>query len=1128
MIVSVNRRHFIGTVAAASLLRSSLGQVAVEVVRPRSPYEALLRDIEPGHDDFPLEKEAFEIAARLKELPQSRSLPLAPDFRGSSPIPVRHLPVADGVSRAEFDPSDAAFDASLKRWLDSLGEIRAARFFVLPDDVVHNVVRYEIAAGGQYRVGLWKQTWRNGLLAGFSPIEETLVSVPTPLFRDITEYAFQGVRSFDAQLAHGVPYWRARLDAASGIDVHGHNGIAVGDIDADGLDEVYICQPGGLPNRLYHNRGDGTFEDITGHAGVGVLDPTSSALFVDFRNSGRQDLIVLRPDGPLLFLNQGDNRFQFQPRSFRFRTAPQGSFTGMAAADFDRDGRVDLYLCTYSFFRDGSQYRYPVPYYDAQNGPPNFLFHNELAADGSGMFRDVTESVGLNQNNNRFSFAPAWCDYDGDGWPDLFVANDFGRKNLYKNEGGRFRDVAAEAGVMDIGDGMSAAWFDYDGDGKPDLYVSNMWSDAGQRIVSQKNLQPGDVWRRHAKGNSLYRNRGDGTFEETGAMEGVEMGRWAWSSDGIDFDNDGTPEIFVTAGMLTNASETDLESFFWRKVAAASPASEKTEPSYENGWNALSQAVHERYSEAGRQPNVFYVRRGSRYYDFSGVSGLDFAEDSRAFAVTDLDGDGNLDLLLKSRLGPQVRVFRNQCGVGRKSLAVRLRGVKSNRDGIGARVEVDGRVKFLQAGSGYLSQHTKQLHFGLGNAGAAVSVRVWWPSGLQQEFRDLEAGFLYEIEEGSAHVQSTPFRPRREIPGSAVPTENKSLFDDTWLLEPVPLPEQYPGRTTNQPGFLHLPETLSADRAALYAIFVRYLFDLRADLKLPVWFLVDDEGRAHKIYFAPPDPADLKRMHDADRVAIALPFAGKYYTPPERNYSALGAAFFAGGYPDQALRYLERSPQDSEKILFAIGKIHLGEGRWEPARRYLERGLALAPESADGWNSLGAAEVGEGDIAKALAHFEKALTFRPDMTSALVNAGQAHVALGDFADAEKMFRRALEIDPKGAAAANQIGELCVKRQRDSEARQWFQQAIAARRDYAPAIDNLASLYVRAGQLNDAIAALRYGIEVAPDEESLYLNLGSLYVSMDDRDAARQVIERLLARKPASPLALRALRELDRR
>jgi tetratricopeptide (TPR) repeat protein len=339
----------------------------------------------------------------------------------------------------------------------------------------------------------------------------------------------------------------------------------------------------------------------------------------------------------------------------------------------------------------------------------------------------------------------------------------------------------------------------------------------------------------------------------------------------------------------------------------------------------------------------------------------------------------------------------------------------------------------------------------------------------------------------------------------------------------VPLPERYSG-----PGFLHLPKTLPADRAALYAIFVRYLFDLRADLKLPVWFLADAENRAHKIYFAPPDAADLKRMLDTDRVAVALPFVGKYYSRPERNYSALGAAFFAGGYRDQALRYLELSPQDNEKILFAIGKIHLGEGRWALARRYLERGLALAPESADGWNTLGAVDVSEGQIAQSLAHFEKALTFRPEMTSALVNAGQAQMALNRLAEAEKSFRRATEIDPNDAAAANQMGELFVRQQRDGEARRWFQQAIASRRDYAPAINNLGALYARAGQLNDAIAAFRFGMESVPDEESFYLNLGSLYVRMDNRGAARAVIERLLARKPASQPAVQALRELDRR
>jgi hypothetical protein len=374
----MNRRRFIGGVAAASFFRARAADVQVEVVHPRSSYETLLRDIEPGLDEFPLEKEAFEIASHLKRLTGTRTLPFAPDVSGISPLPVRYAPIAEGVSKAEYDTSSTDIAAGLSKWLESLGEIRSARFYVLPSDLI----RFEVASVGQYRFGLWKQKWVAGRLTEFSPVEETVVTTPAPLFREITGHVFQGVDSFERQLRRGIPYWRARLDAACGIDVHGHNGIAVGDVDGDGIDEIYVCQPGGLPNRLYKNR-RGILKDITERAGVGVLDPTSSALFVDFRNSGLQDLVVLRPDGPLLFINEGDGRFTQKPGAFRFRTTPQGSFTGMAAADYDRDGRVDLYLCTYSFFRDGNQYRYPSPYYDAQNGPANFLFHNQLANDGT-------------------------------------------------------------------------------------------------------------------------------------------------------------------------------------------------------------------------------------------------------------------------------------------------------------------------------------------------------------------------------------------------------------------------------------------------------------------------------------------------------------------------------------------------------------------------------------------------------------------------------------------------------------------------------------------------------------------------------------------------------------------------
>src|SRR5205807_5258048 len=282
-----------------------------------------------------------------------------------------------------------------------------------------------------YRVGLWNQQWKDGRLWRFAPVSETWGTSPRPLFADVSRALFSGVDSYERQLLRGTPYWCARLDSACGIDVYGNNGIAVGDIDGDGWDEVYVCQPGGLPNRLYKNQGAGTMQDVTERAGVGVLDDSTCALFLDLRNTGRQDLVVATVHGPLLFLNQGDGTFRHKPDAFRFANPAQGTFTGMAAADYDGDGRVDLYLCTYIYFQSEDQYKYPVPYYDSQNGPPNFLFHNELTAEGGGFFQDVTARTGMSHNNNRYSFAPAWCDFDGDGWPDLYVANDFGRNSLY-------------------------------------------------------------------------------------------------------------------------------------------------------------------------------------------------------------------------------------------------------------------------------------------------------------------------------------------------------------------------------------------------------------------------------------------------------------------------------------------------------------------------------------------------------------------------------------------------------------------------------------------------------------------------------------------------------------------------
>jgi hypothetical protein len=525
------RREFLISAAALPGL-TCLGGAPAFADEPRHdpPYLALQSFIPPGNDEFPEEKTAAQIVESLDKALRSMELPIGASFQGSSPCPESYRGVAHDLEEAVYEHSDVAVREGWKRWIQSLGNLRRAQFHVLPEGIVRYEVTSERDGKLLYRVGRWKQSWEGGKLVALSPLEEHVASAVKPFFRDVTAAAFANARDAESQLSHGIPYWRARLDPATGIDIYGSNGIAAGDLDNDGIDEIYVCQPGGLPNRLFKFRPDGSVSDITDAWGVGLLDDTSMALFLDLRNIGRQDLVVLRSGGPILFLNEG-TRFRLRTDAFRFETSPSGAFTGMAAADFDRDGKPDLYLCCYVYFQSEAQYTYASPYHDAQNGPPNYLFRNKLDENGSGFLEDCTAETGMNQNNNRFSFAPAWCDFNDDGWPDIYVANDFGRKNFYVNDKGRFQDMAANAGVEDIGPGMSASWFDYDNDGKPDLYVANMWTAAGQRVARDKNFAPArndslkEAYRGHTMGNSLFRNRGDGSLEDATLSQHVDFGR---------------------------------------------------------------------------------------------------------------------------------------------------------------------------------------------------------------------------------------------------------------------------------------------------------------------------------------------------------------------------------------------------------------------------------------------------------------------------------------------------------------------------------------------------------------------------------------------------------------------------
>ena len=381
----------------------------------------------------------------------------------------------------------------------------------------------------------------------------------TPLFSDATASVLDANESYRQQLLHSSDHWRARLTRDLGLDINAHHGAALADVNGDDLEDLYLCQQGGLPNRLFLRNPDGTLTDSTIPSNTGWLDYSTGALLIDIDSDGDRDLAVVVDDSIVFMSNDGKGQFTVAAQK---RT--QARTFSLSAADFDMDGDLDLFACGYNPSHDPTQSSVmgePVPYHDARNGGPNLLLRNE----GNWRFSDATKSVGIDQHNHRFSFAAAWQDFDRDGDPDLYVANDYGRNNLYQNTEGTFTDVAAEYGVEDMSAGMSATWTDVNRDGLPDLYISNMFSAAGNRIAYKRQFKADadqitlEGFRRHARGNSLF--LGDGTsrpFQDVSMDFGVSMGRWAWGSRFLDFDQDGWEDLIVANGFITTDDTGDL------------------------------------------------------------------------------------------------------------------------------------------------------------------------------------------------------------------------------------------------------------------------------------------------------------------------------------------------------------------------------------------------------------------------------------------------------------------------------------------------------------------------------------------------------------------------------------------
>lgn len=541
--------------------------------------------LDPAKDGWDSEVRGAQYAAQLQLItealqskktslapPPALAPALAPEFRGQKIRPTSlptvfqnaGLTVKRGAAASETFP----FDKILPTWPASTTKLKSKI-------KVTHITPNSCQALLTFKSSLlqinttWRCSWTHAtppLLKALHVIDyEEVAQKGTRLFSDVTASALGQLPAYQDQLLHSTDHWRLRLPRDFGLDPPANHGIAIGDINGDGLEDLYLCQQGGIPNRLFLQNPDGTMLDFSTESKTDWLDYCAAAIFVDLDNDGDQDLVISQ-DFKILFMENIDGKGHYE---LTFGTSTRAQSFSINAADFDQDGLLDIYICgynaSYSAARSGVLAE-PIPFHDANNGGPNTLWRNL----GNWTFGDVTKATGLEEENTRFSFAASWEDYDQDGDLDLYVANDFGRNCLYQNQGAKtgslpfFVNIAAPLNVEDSSAGMSTSWGDFNRDGWMDLYVSNMFSSAGNRITYQDQFKTDAdqktraTFQRMARGNTLFAANGKGGFQDVSATTHTSMARWCWASTFADINNDGWPDILAANGFITTEDTGDL------------------------------------------------------------------------------------------------------------------------------------------------------------------------------------------------------------------------------------------------------------------------------------------------------------------------------------------------------------------------------------------------------------------------------------------------------------------------------------------------------------------------------------------------------------------------------------------
>jgi hypothetical protein len=540
----------------------------------------------------------------------------------------------------------------------------------------------------------------------------TLVSrgVAQVTFRDITRQA--GINFVHNNGATGKKWLPETMGA----------GAAFIDYDNDGYPDILLVNgkdwtTPGKPStlKLYHNNGNGMFTDVTAKSGLAISLFGMGAAVGDYDNDGFDDVYVSALGQSHLFHNNGNGTFSDVTKAAGM-LGPSEFSTSAAWVDYDRDGKLDLIVVNYVQWSpqgdiyctlDGTHKSYCTP--ESYKGASVRLWHNL----GNGKFEDATAKAGLFDNSSK-SLGVAVLDVNGDGWPDLVIANDTQPNKLYvNNTKGGFTESAVSAGIAFSEDGVARAGMgvdaaDYDHTGRPSIVIGNF---ANQMLA-------------------LYHNEGNGLFVDEAPRS--EVGRRSLLTLGFatlffDYDNDGWLDIFVANGHIENEIER------------------------------IQKRV--KYAES---PHLFHNQGKGTFVEATQSVGPDLGAPrvGRGAAYADIDNDGDLDLLMTTNAGPPV-LFRNDGGNANHSLRIKLVGGRSNRDGIGTVAVVkaggDRQTAMLRSGSGYLSSSELVLTFGLGKAAQADEIELRWPSGQVDKLSKIAAGQTITVKEGSGIVQQRPF-----------------------------------------------------------------------------------------------------------------------------------------------------------------------------------------------------------------------------------------------------------------------------------------------------------------------------------------------------------------------------------